>query len=246
MAVPTSKAEFSAYCLRRLGDPVIQVNIAPDQIDDRITDAIEYFQEWHDEATQKMYYVYQAQQTDINNRYLTLPANIVGVNNIFPIGLDLSSNSMFNIRYQLLLNDIANISNMQLAPYVQIFQNIDLIEQVLIGQTPIVFTKYMNRVDILTDWLNINVGDYLCLECYATVDPETYPAVWSNRWLQSYTTALMQKQWGQNISKYKSLSLVGGQQFNGDQLVRDAQLEINKLEDQCKSAYSVQCNIYVG
>lgn len=246
MAIPTTRVQFTDYCLRRLGSQVIQINASPDQIDDRVDQAITYFQEWHDEATQKMYYSYQVQQADITNRYLTLPANIIGVNNIFPIGMNLSSNSMFNIRYQLLLNDIANISSMQLGPYVQIFQNIDLIEQVLIGQTPIVFTKYLNRVDILTDWLNINVNDYLCLECYATIDPNTHSNMWSNRWLQSYATALIQKQWAQNISKFKSLSLVGGQQFNGDQLLRDAQAEINKLEEECKSAYNIITSLYVG
>lgn len=244
--LPTDRQSFADYCLRALGDQVTQINVSPDQVSDRIDESLNFFYEWHDEATEKQYYSYQVQAADINNRYLTLPSNIISVNYMFPIGLGLSSNNMFNIRYQLLLNDLANISSMQLAPYVQIFQNLQLIEEILIGQTPITFNKHKNRVNILANWQNVNVGDYLVLECYAKIDPVTNPSIWTNRWLLSYATALLKRQWGGNLIKFKELNLIGGQQFNGERILNDAQKEILKLEEDCKSMYSVQQAVYLG
>lgn len=246
MALPTDRASFVAYCLRNLGDQVSTINVSPDQCDDRVDEALTFFYEWHDEATEKQYYSHQVTSTDITNRYLTMPTNIISVNYIFPIGLGLSSNNMFNIRYQLLLNDLANISAMQLGPYVQIFQNLQLIEEILIGQTPIIFTKHTNRVNILANWQNVNVGDYLVLECYGKIDPVANPSMWANRWLLTYATTLIKRQWGTNLTKFTGMNLVGGSQFNGDRILNDAQREILKLEEDCKSMYSVQQAVYLG
>ena len=247
MQLPTTRSEFAAYCLRKIGDQVSTINVSPDQIDDRISESLNFFYEWHDEATEKTYYSYQVQSADITNGYVTLPTNIISVTSIFPIGLNsLGGNNIFNLRYQILLNDLANISSMQLAPFVQIFQNLQLIEEVLIGQTPFVFTKYSNRIKILTDWSTIAVGQFLVFECYSKIDPAVYPGMWSNRWLISYATALIKQNWGENLGKFTGLNLVGGQQFNSARILTDAQKEVEKLEAQVKSVYSVSQGIFTG
>ena len=117
MAVPRTRDEFKTYCLRKLGAPVIEINVDDDQIDDRVDEAIRYYWDYHFDGAEKVYYKYRINDVDITNKYITMPDNIIGVVNIFPIGQALNTNNLFNIRYQIALNDLYTLTSVSMVPY---------------------------------------------------------------------------------------------------------------------------------
>ena len=66
MAQPTSRTEFKEYCLRQLGAPVLEINLAQEQCDELIDDSIQYFQERHFDGVSQMYMKYEVTQNDID------------------------------------------------------------------------------------------------------------------------------------------------------------------------------------
>jgi len=247
MAGPTSRDEFKAYCLRRLGAPVIEINVDDDQVEDRIDDSLKYYWDYHFDGTEKQYYKYgPVSQTDKDNKYITIPQNIIGAVRIFPIGQALSTNNLFNIRYQIALNDLYDLTATTMVPYYMAMQHIQFLEQLLVGEQPIRYNRNMNRLYIDMDWNKINVGEYIVVEAYMIVDPETYTDVWNDRWLQRYATAMIKQQWGSNLTKYRGVSLPGGMQFNAEVIYMDAVKEIEKLENEMISSYSLPVTDMIG
>jgi len=246
MALPVSRQTFKDYCLRRLGAPVTQINVDDDQVDDRIDDALQYYWDFHFDGTGKTYYKAQITQQDYNNKYITLPDNIIGAVHVFPIGSSLSTNNLFNIRYQIALNDLYDLTATTMVPYYMAMQHIQLLEQLLVGQHPIRFNRRMNRLYIDMDWDRLNVDEFVIVEAFQVVDPDTYTKVWSDRWLQKYATELIKQQWGQNLIKFQGVSLPGGMQFNGEKLYNDATNEIAKLEADMINSYSVPVAYFLG
>jgi hypothetical protein len=247
MAGPTSRTEFKNYCLRRLGAPVIEINVDDDQVEDRIQDSLQYYWDYHFDGSEKQYYKYgPISETDKTNKYITLPDNIIGAVRIFPIGQALSTNSIFNIRYQISLNDLYDLTATTMVPYYMAMQHIQLLEQLLVGEQPIRFNRNMNRLYADMDWAKVNVGEYLVIEAYQIVDPDVYTDVWHDRWLQRYATAMIKQQWGSNLTKFKDIKMPGGMVFNGDKIYNDAVNEINKLEDEMISSYSLPVSDMTG
>ena len=230
--IPTDFDSFKAYCLRRIGAPVTQINIDDDQVNDRIGDALQFYWDYHYDGVEKQYYKYLVQSVDKSNKYITLPSNIIGVTNVFPVGSSLSTNNLFNIRYQIALNDLYDLTATTMVPYYMAMQHIQLLEQLLVGNAPIRYNRRTNNLYIDMDWDVIGPGQYLVIEAYMTVDPNTVSNVWSDRWLQKYATQLIKQQWGQNLTKYSNVPLPGGQSFNADKIYNDATNEIEKLEEQ--------------
>lgn len=241
MAVPTTRAEFITYCLRKLGAPVIEINVDQNQIEDRVDEALQYYWDYHFDGSDKEYYKHIITQEDVDNRYITLPENIMGVVKIFPFSNTIISPSdyLFDVRYQIALNDLHSISSTTLVPYYQNLQHISLISEILIGETPIRYNRHMNRLYIDSNWKRLGVGKYLIVEAYKVVDPDLYADVWKDRWLQKYCTALIKENWGTNLTKFSGMSLPGGVQFNGERILSDAQAEIAKLEEQMSNSYSL-------
>ena len=247
MAGPTSRTEFKQYCLRRLGAPVIEINVDDDQVEDRIEDSLKYYWDYHFDGSEKQYYKYgPITQTDKDNKYVTLPDNIIGAVKIFPIGQALSTNSLFNIRYQIALNDLYDLTATTMVPYYMAMQHIQLLEQLLVGEQPIRFNRNMNRLYVDMDWNRVNIGEYLVVEAYQIVDPNTYTDVWNDRWLQRYATAMIKQQWGANLTKFKEIKMPGGMVFNGDKIYNDATTEIAKLEDEMVNSYSLPVSDLIG
>ena len=241
MAVPTTRAQFVTYCLRKLGAPVNQINIDEDQIEDRVDESLQYYWDYHFDGADKEYYKHLITQQDVDNKYITLPENIIGVVKIFPFSNTLISPSdyMFDVRYQIALNDLYSIGSSSLVPYMQNMMHLSLISEILIGEAPIRYNRHMDRLHIDTDWKRLAAGKYVIVEAYRIVDPETYPDVWKDRWLQRYCTALLKENWGTNLTKFSNMVLPGGVQFNGERILSDAQAEIAKLEDQMSSSFSL-------
>ncbi len=248
MATITDRAAFKNYCLKRLGFPVIDINVDDDQIEDRIDDALQYWHDYHFDGLQKVYYIKKIDQTDINNRYLDLTqaqdrANntleITGVTRIFPIQDSQSSINMFDLRYQLRLNELYDFTSASYINYTLTQQHLRSLELMFTGEVPIRFNRHMQR--LMIDWAwgqsQAPVGTTVVAECYALLDPNTYGQVWNDRWLKEYATALIKKQWGSNLKKFGGIQLPGGVVLNGDKIYEEAEEEKKTLEADMEKNY---------
>jgi len=247
MATPTTKAEFKEYCLRKLGKPVIEINVDDDQVDDRIDEAIRYWYDYHFDGSDRVYYKHQVTETDVANKYITLPENIIGAVRIFQIGdPSIRADDMFNIRYQIALNDLYTLTNVSLVPYYMVMEHLALITELLVGQQPIRYARHKDRLYVDMDWNTIPIGSYLLVDAYEVVNPETWTDAWNDRWLQNYATALIKRQWGSNLTKFTGMQLPGGVQFNGEKIYDDATEEIRRMEDEMISSYSLPVLDMIG
>jgi hypothetical protein len=150
MAAPNSKATFKEYILRRLGKPVIEINIDDDQMDDRIDEALMFYQDYHFDGTQDMFLKHEITATDISNEYITIANDYIGIVDIFDIGDSTSTNNLFNVRYQIALNDMYDLSRMDLVPYFMNMMNLRHIEEMLVGKQPIRYNRHVNKL-----WIDI-------------------------------------------------------------------------------------------
>jgi len=247
MAVPSTRAEFKEYCLRKLGKPVIEINVDDDQIEDRIDESLKYFYDYHFDGSEKIYYKHQITSTDITNKYITLPENIIGAVRIFPIGdPTVGQQDLFNIRYQIALNDLYTLTSVSMVPYYMVMQHLQLISDILVGQQPIRYNRHTNKLYVDMDWEKMDVGDFLLVEAYEVIDPVTYTDAWGDRWLQEYCTAKIKYQWGTNLTKFTGMQLPGGVQFNGNKILDDAQAKIDALEREMIVSYSLPSMDMIG
>jgi hypothetical protein len=246
MAVPTSKTEFKNYCLRKLGAPVIEINVDDDQVDDRVDEAIRYYWDYHFDGAEKIYYKHRVTNTDITNKYITMPDNVLGVVNLFPIGQALNTNNLFNIRYQIALNDLYTLTSVSMVPYYMALQHVQFLEQFLVGQQPLRFNRIMGKCYIDMDWNIVNEGDYLLIEAYQVVDPEEFPKGYGERWLQNYATVLIKEQWGTNLKKFEGMKMPGGLMFNGQKIYDEARQERAAMEQEMISSFSLPVYDMIG
>ncbi len=245
MAIPTNKAQFGQWCLRRLGKPLNEINISDEQVDDCIDLAVAWFQEYHFEGTEKIYYKYQINETDAANKYITLPANIIGAISIFDIGDALSTNNIFNIRYQIALNDLYTLTNVSMVPYYMAMRHIALLEEMLVGKQPIRYNRNDNKFYVDMDWGRIGLG-LLIIECYGVLDPDVYTKIWSNIWLQKYCTQLIKQQYGTNLKKFSGVQMAGGTTFNGQQIYNEATDELARIEQDVIHSFSIPVSDMIG
>jgi hypothetical protein len=247
MAVPTSRSTFKEYCLRKLGKPVIEINVDDDQVEDRIDESLRYYWDYHFDGSEKVYYKHAITSDDKTNKYITLPENIIGAVRVFPIGdPSIRSDDMFNIRYQIALNDLYTLTAYSMIPYFMAMQHLALISEMLVGQQPIRYSRHKDRLFVDTKWDNYNVGDFLLVEAYEVIDPDTFTDVWADRWLQNYCTEKIKYQWGSNLTKFSGMQLPGGVQFNGDKIFSDAQQAIEKMEEEMILNYSLPVADMIG
>jgi hypothetical protein len=246
MATPTSRAEFKANCLRRLGAPVIEINVDEDQVEDRVDEALRYYWDYHFDGSDKTYYKYVVTQTDIDNKYITMPDNIIGVVNLFDIGQGLNTNNLFNIRYQIALNDLYTLTSVSMVPYYMAIQHIQFLEMILVGKQQLRYNRHMNKLYIDMDWHLINVGDYIICEAYQIVDPDVYTKAWSDRWLLRYGACLIKQQWGTNLKKFDGMKMPGGLTFNGQKIYDEATQEREELEHEMINSYSMPVTDMIG
>jgi hypothetical protein len=247
MAIPTSRDEFKEYCLRKLGKPVLEINVDDDQIDDRVDESLKYYYDYHFDGSEKIYYKHLITEQDKVNKYITLPDNIIGAVKIFPIGDPVVGHQdLFNIRYQIALNDLYTLTSVSLIPFYMTMQHLALIQQIIVGQKPIRYNRHTNRLYVDMDW-NVHTGaTYLLVEAYMVVDPDVFTDAWGDRWLQEYCTAKIKYQWGTNLTKFTGLELPGGIKFNGEKILDDAKQEIDKLEQEMISSYSLPVSDMIG
>jgi len=247
MAKITSREKFKEYILRRLGSPVIDINVDDEQIEDRIDDALLKYRDYHFDGMQHVYYPYQLTQTDITNQYVTLPEDFVGVTRIFDINDSYGAMNLFNIRYQLHLNELFNISSVSVTPYVVAMRHIEFLEEVFVGKKPIRYNRNTDKLYIDMAWADDTVaGQYIMIDGYREVSPEENPDVWDEPWLRQYATQLVKRQWGEHLKLYEGMNLPGGITFNGQKIWDEAQEEIQKLEDTVINDYSLPVTDMIG
>jgi hypothetical protein len=248
MAEITNRQQFTDYCLRRLGFPVIEINVDPDQVQDRIDDALQYWQDYHFDGLQKVYYIKAIGETEINQKYIDLtgvtdadgnPMEIVGITRIFPIQDSQSTINMFDLRYQLRLNELYDFTSASYVNYTLTQQHLRSLELMFTGEVPIRFQRHMQRLYI--DWAwgasEAPVGTTVIAESYALINPDVYNKVWNDRWLKEYATALIKRMWGSNLKKFNNLQLPGGVTLNGDKIFDEAFEEIKALEAEMSTQY---------
>ena len=273
MAQPASRQEFIDYCKRQLGAPVLEVNVAEEQISDLIDDAIQYFQERHFDGVSQMYLKYQVTKEDIergraphqtkvgivttsaeatiagisttfnweeNSNYLQVPPSIIGVTKIFHFdGSNSITNNMFSGKYQLFLNDIYYWGNTELLTYSMLKTYLEDIDFLLTTEKQIRFNQRMDRLYLDIDWGSISAGDWIIMDCFRALNPNDFTRVWNDSFLKPYATALIKRQWGQNLLKFQGVKLPGGVELNGRQIYDDAQKELDVIRERMSSTYEL-------
>ena len=251
MAVLSSRQDLIDYCLRKLGDPVIEVNVADEQLEDKVDDALQKYQEFHSDATLRTYIIHQVTSDDVANQYIPISSSIIFVSKVFPVSTTFGSvGNFFDIRYQMFLNNMADFVNFagDLNYLYQMEQYMSLIDQQLHGQPQVSFSRHQNRLYIYGDFNDgdLKAGDYVVAEIYQIVDPETHTSVYNDMFMKEYTTALIKQQWGLNMSKFEGMQLPGGVTINGRQLYDDAVTEIEKLEEKLRLEQELPVDFFVG
>ena len=263
MSQPSTRQELIDYCKRKLGYPVLEINVADEQIEDLVDDAVQYFQERHFDGVMQMYLKYQITQADIdrgrapgnnsisgitttsaestivgsattfsyreNSNYIQIPPTVIGVNKIFKVdGNNTVSQGMFNIQYQLMLNDVYYFNTIELLTYTMVKRYLEDISWLLNPEKMLRFNKRQDKLYIDMDWSYLTAVQYLIIVCFRLLDPADSPRVWNDSFLKPYLTSLIKKQWGQNLIKFRGVKLPGGVELNGREIYEDA---VNELED---------------
>jgi len=243
--VPTSRAELKEYCLRALGQPVLEVNIDDDQLDDRIDEALQKYYDYHFDAQRRTYIPVQVTEIDIANGYLSLTDDVISVTRILPLTAAWSSINMFNMKYQMYMNDfyaLYRADSMQY--YVEMQQYLSTLDSLLNGVQTVQYQRHGNRLYIETKWSEkVQVGQYIMVEAYTRVNN---PEVWNDFWLKRYATSLIQFQWGANLAKFDGMQLPGGVTINARQYIDDAENDIRVLEEELRNTHELPVDFFCG
>ena len=318
MAKPTTRATFKDYCLRRLGHPVIQINVDDDQVEDRIDDALQFFEDYHFDGCEQMYIKHQITQSDIDRRWIYCPDPVIFVTGIIPFDQSSSSVNMFDLRYQLRLHDLYDFTSVSYVSYEITMQHIRTLNLLFSGTPLFRFNRKQNRIFLDIDWSrDLQVGQYVVVECYRAMRPDTVTLtgtltgtttsntitgtgtifdqeviendfitlsdgqevqirtinsptsitianslttnitantatkagvsdVWNDKFLKNYATAKIKYQWGTNLSKFAGIQMPGGVTLDGPRIMQEAQVELDKLEEEMYTISSMPSEIFVG
>lgn len=314
MASPSTRQQLIDYCLRQLGHPVIEINVDDDQIEDRVDEAIQFYRDFHYDATEKIYKsvliegsliqitgvnaasfsngskitgstsgataivssnvsanrmkVYDVNGTfspgetitgdasatlssitlgNYDSKYITLDDSIMGVERILQLSNKTSGMGMFDVRYQLLLNNIQSLTNTDIIYYSQLKTHLNLINDLMTGQKPIRFNRHMNRLFVDMDWrYDVKIGDYIIVEGWQFLDPDTYTDVYNDGFVKRLTTALIKRQWGNNLKKFEGVQMPGGVTLNGQKIFDEAMEEISAIKEECKNTYQLPVDFFTG
>ena len=256
---PATKTELRDYALRRLGFPTIDINVATEQLDDLIEEAIDYYQEYHYNGSYKAFIkievtdaIKTAAQTGSaisgtdwteGNEYVSLPPNVLSVNHVYTaIGASsIVPGNIFNIKYQIFLNDIYAMTHGHILHYFMTSQYLETLDWVTNSQTSrrVKWNENQNRLYMDFDWEELQAGDFILVDCTIRQDPTTYTRMFNEHWLKDYTEALFMEQWGRNLSKYDGIQMLGGVKLNGRQILEDGVRLKEKLEMDIRTTFEI-------
>ena len=280
MSKPTTRQELIDYCLRRLGAPVLEINIDDDQIDDLVDDALQYFHERHFDGVERMFLKYKLTDEDINrgrgkgtngvgivtttgtanisgigttsfnfyesSNFIQVPDSVIGIEKVFKFDTSSISGGMFSIKYQLFLNDLYYFNSVELLQYAMVKSYLEDIDFLLTTDKQIRFNKRQNRMYLDIDWNSQNKDTFIVIDCYRILDPNDFTKVYSDSFLKKYLTALMKKQWGQNLIKFRGVKLPGGIELNGREIYEDGERELTDIKQRMSMDYELPPYDFIG
>jgi hypothetical protein len=273
MAQPASRADLINYCKRQLGAPVLEINVADEQIDDLVDDALQLFHERHFDGVVQTYLKYKVTQDDIdrgrarggsstagivtttassnidgasvtfsyeeNSNYIQVPPAVIGINKVFRFDNSTISGGMFSLKYQLFLNDLYFFNSLEMLSYAMTKTYLSDIDFLLNTEKQIRFNQRQDRLYLDIDWGNVQKDEYIILDCWRLLDPNDFARVYNDSFLKRYLTALIKRQWGQNLIKFQGVKLPGGIELNGRQIYDDAERELDKIKEQMSNTYEL-------
>jgi hypothetical protein len=273
MAQPASRSDLINYCKRQLGAPVLEINIADEQVDDLVDDALQYFHERHFDGVVQTYLKYKITQDDIdrgrarggsstagivtttassdidggsvtfsyeeNSNYIQVPPAVIGINKIFRFDNSTISGGMFSLKYQLFLNDLYFFNSLEMLSYAMTKTYLSDIDFLLNTEKQIRFNQRQDRLYLDIDWGNVQKDEYIVLDCWRLLDPNDFTRVYNDSFLKKYLTALMKRQWGQNLIKFQGVKLPGGIELNGRQIYDDAEKDLEIIREQMSNTYEL-------
>jgi len=270
MATVTSRQGLKDYVMRRLGFPVIDINVDEDQVDDRVDDALQKFAYFHYDASFREYLAIRMTDEMLANGqnsssitgntfvntygWVPLPDEVIGVRRMFPLSSGTINSSsganfnMFDLNYQLRLNELYEFTSSSYQYYWIARTHIRMLELLLVGTNPIRFNKHMNRLYIDMHWSSseVKAGTFFIVECDKVLNPDEFVDVYNDLWLKEYTTQLVKKQWGENLKKYGNYTLPGGMIINGQIIYQEAIDDIARLEAQLRDIWEEPPAFEVG
>ena len=272
MAKPSTRQQLIDYCLRRLGAPVLEINVDDEQIDDLVDDAIQYFNERHYDGVEKMYLKYKITQDDVNrgraggtsgvgivtttgtstivgsattfsfyenSNYIQVPESVIGIEKIFKFDTSSISGGMFSIKYQLFLNDLYYFNSVELLQYSMVKSYLEDIDFLLTTDKQVRFNKRQDRLYLDIDWSSQAANEFIVIECYRALDPASFSQIYNDSFVKQYLTALIKRQWGQNLIKFQGVKLPGGTELNGRQLYDDALRDLEEIKQRMALEYEL-------
>lgn len=275
MAKPASRQELVNYCLRRLGAPVLEINVDDDQIDDLVDDALQLFYERHFDGVERMYLKYKLTQEDINrgkstgttgvgivtttgtsqgktfnfyetSNFIQVPDSVIGIEKVFKFDTSDISGGMFSIKYQLFLNDLYYFNSVELLQFAMVKSYLEDIDFLLKTDKQIRFNKRQNRMYLDIDWGAQKADTFFIIDCYRILDPNDFTKVYNDSFIKRYLTALIKRQWGQNLIKFRGVKLPGGVELNGREIYDDAEKEIQAILDRMAMDYELPPYDFIG
>ena len=260
MASPSTRTELQEYCKRQLGEPVLQINVAQEQIDDLTDDALQKFAEWTYNGTEKMLLKHEVTAADVTrfksqnqtttvsgtdwverDNYIAIPEHVYGINRIFGIKSSGIRGNLFGIEYQIFLNDLYHFGSIDILNYYMTKSYLETLDHVLNNGTFIQyrFNQRQDRLYLDTAAEDIKEGEFIIIECYRALDPASYTQIYNDPFMKKYLTALIKKQWGQNLTKYNNVQLPGGITLNGEKIYTEAMSDLEKIESDILSTYAI-------
>tara|TARA_B110000503_G_scaffold55153_1_gene88507 strand:+ start:251 stop:1093 length:843 start_codon:yes stop_codon:yes gene_type:complete len=280
MSKPSTRQELIDYCLRRLGHPVLEINVDDEQVDDLVDDALQYFYERHFDGVERMYLKYKITQEDIDrgkakapngagivtttgsssvsglgtitsyfyesSNFIQVPDSVIGIEKVFKFDTSSISGGMFSIKYQLFLNDLYYFNSVELLQYAMVKSYLEDIDFLLSTDKQIRFNKRQNRMYLDIDWGAKSKDSYLIIDCYRILDPNDFTKVYNDSFIKRYLTALIKKQWGQNLIKFRGVKLPGGIELNGREMYDDAERELQSIRDRMSMDYELPPYDFIG
>lgn len=244
---PANREELKDFCLRQLGHPVIQINVDDEQVNDAVEMAFEYWNEFHFNGTERTYVKHQVTAQDKINRYITVSDGLIGATRVFKVGVGKTAMNMFDLRYQLRLNDLWDLSSTSYVNYSLTMQHLQTLDMIFTGETPVRFNRLTNKFYIDWDWdSDVDEGEFIIVEGFIITDPTTYTKVWNDRMLKRLATAYVKKQWGANMSKFDKMQLPGGVTMRGSDIYSEAMNEIAAVEQEIRNTYEAPPGFLVG
>ena len=285
MAKPSTRQGLIDYALRKLGAPVLEINLDDDQIDDMVDDALQYFQERHFDGVEEMFLKHEFTQDEIdrgnahtgpntsntagivtttgsstaisgygsttstfveNSNFIQVPDSVIGIEKIFKFDSSSISGGMFSIKYQLFLNDLYYFNSVELLQYSMVKSYLEDIDFLLTPDRQIRFNKKQNRLYLDMDYQSLKAGDFIVIDCLRILDPNDFTKVYNDMFLKMYVTALMKRQWGQNLIKFRGVKLPGGLELNGREIYEDGQRDLEFALTKLKEEYELPPLVFVG